>query len=226
MARNDEGNDVKYIQVRSAVSAFAVAASLAKIVDARVRGVPSDVPDEEFVRALDDPEVVMGVVAHHDGVWNIVRQCMIPIVLVPPTTVAEQYGIERVLVPLDGTEESSYAVAESVRLFCAAGIEIVVLHVFDSTTVPAHWDQAAHARDSWETEFLARFCTPYFPGLRQKVTLRSGVAGDNIVDVAAEEADLIVLGWSQRLEPGRAQIVRNAVATATVPVMLVPVTSG
>ncbi|WP_330178591.1 universal stress protein [Nocardia sp. NBC_01503] len=214
------------ILVRSAESAFAVAATLAKVVGAHVSGVPSDVPDEEFVRALDDPEVVMGVVAHNDGVWKIVRRSAVPIVLVPPTMVAAQYGIERVLVPLDGTEEASYAVAESVRLFCAAGIEIMVLHVFDSTTVPAHWDQAAHARAAWETEFLARFCAPYFPGLCQTLTLRSGAVGDNIVDVAAEQADLIVLGWSQRLEPGRAQIVRNAVATATVPVMLVPVTSG
>ncbi|ATL69319.1 hypothetical protein CRH09_27220 [Nocardia terpenica] len=39
------------------------------------------------------------------------------------------------------------------------------------------------------------------------------------------QADLIILGWSQRLEPGHAPTVRRTVTEATVPVMLIPVAS-
>jgi hypothetical protein len=37
---------------------------------------------------------------------------------------------------------------------------------------------------------------------------------------AAEQADLIALAWSQRLEPGRAAAVRRTILDAEVPVML------
>ncbi len=41
---------------------------------------------------------------------------------------------------------------------------------------------------------------------------------------AAGAAD--VLAWSQRLEPGRAPVVRRAVLDAPVPVMLLPLAQG
>ncbi|GAB4585621.1 universal stress protein [Nocardia sp. IFM 10818] len=213
---------MNHVIVRSSEPAFAVAGTLAKVMEASVHSVPADIAAADFVRALADPDAVLGIVANDDGVWDVLRRCTVPIVVVPADTTAAPYDIDRVLVPLDGTDEAAHAVSETVRLFGAAGVEIVVLHVFDRSTVPAHWDQAAHARDSWEHEFLARYCAPYFPGLCQTLTLRSGVPGDAIVDVATEQADLIVLGWSQRLLPGRAQSVRRAVAAASVPVMLVP----
>ncbi|WP_169814785.1 universal stress protein [Nocardia crassostreae] len=217
---------MNYVLVRTAEPAFAVAGTLAKVMEASVHTVPADVSDDDFVRALGDPDAVLGVVAHDDRVWDVLRRCTVPIVLVPAGTDPVQYDIDRVLVPLDGTDEAAHAVSETVRLFGAAGFEIVVLHVFDRGTVPAHWDQAAHARDAWEHEFVARYCTPYFPGVCQTLTLRSGVPGDMIVDVAAEHADLIVLGWSRQLLLGRARTVRGAVAGASVPVMLVPAASG
>jgi hypothetical protein len=124
-----------------------------------------------------------------------------------------------VLVPLDGTPEAAAAVAQTVGLFAGAGVDVVVLHVFDASTVPRFWDQAAHARRAWEEEFMTRFCAQ--PGAR--LELRSGAAGQQVVDVAATEGvDLITLGWSQRLDPGRAQTVRRTVLEAAVPVMLVP----
>ena len=53
------------------------------------------------------------------------------------------------------------------------------------------------------------------------------MAGERVPDVAeAEGADVIALGWSQRLDPGRARTVRRAVLDAVVPVMLVPMASG
>ena len=52
---------------------------------------------------------------------------------------------------------------------------------------------------------------------------RSGAPGEHVVSAAeAERADLIVLGWSQKLSTGRAGTVRQAILTSSVPVMLVP----
>lgn len=207
-----------HILVRSPEPAPAVAAALAKIVDARVRTVPATMPDADFLRALDDADVVIGVLSLDERAWEVVQHTGKPVVLVRAD--ARPDAIERVLVPLDGTEEAAHAVAETMRLLCAGGVEIVVLHVFDPETVPAHWDQSAHAREAWEREFVARYCTPYLPGPCAPVTLRSGTPGETIVG-SAERVDLIVLGWSQRLEPGHARTVRTAVAAAPVPVMLV-----
>jgi transposase len=76
---------------------------------------------------------------------------------------------------------------------------------------------------AWAEEFLARYCAQ--PGVR--LELRTGVAGERVLDVAeAERADMIAFGWSQQLDPGRARTVRRAVLDAVVPVMLVPIASG
>jgi nucleotide-binding universal stress UspA family protein len=127
--------------------------------------------------------------------------------------------LDRVLVPLDGTTLSADTVAEAVGIFCARGIDVVVLHVFDQSTVPRFWDQAVHARKSWAEEFLARFCDR--PNAR--LELRSGAPGDNIVDVAmAEHADLIALGWAQNLSAGHAHTIRVTLANSPIPVLLLP----
>ncbi|GAB0105096.1 hypothetical protein JMUB6875_40740 [Nocardia sp. JMUB6875] len=209
------------ILVRPSEPALAVAAALAKATGAQVRPVPADRPGAEFTRALEDPEAVLGVLTRAQGPWEIAQHTTVPLVVVPPET-AGDYTLERVLVPLDGTEEAVHAIAETVGMFCAAGIEIAVLHVFDRDTAPAHWDQAAHARPAWEQGFHARFCAPYLPESCRTLTLRSGAPGEHILDVAAGHADLIVLGWSQRLLPDRARVVRHLLAAAPVPVLLTP----
>jgi hypothetical protein len=56
------------------------------------------------------------------------------------------------------------------------------------------------------------------------VVLRSGVTADHLLGIAEEErADLIVLGWSQTLSPGRAEVVRALLERSPVPLLLVPV---
>ncbi|MFC9997421.1 universal stress protein [Nocardia sp. NPDC127526] len=210
------------ILVQPTDAATTVAASLADILAARVRPVAAGASEAEFLRDLGHPDVVLGVAALDGGGWPIVEGSAKPVVLVPHSLRLGADVIKRVLVPLDGTEEAAHAVAEAVCLFRAAGTEIIVLHVFDRATVPACWDQPAHARSAWEEEFLARHCVPFFDGPPPLVTLRSGHPGENVVQVAEDAADLIILGWSRRLLPGRAQTVRTAIAGACVPVMLVP----
>ncbi|MEU3166379.1 universal stress protein [Streptosporangium sp. NPDC006930] len=191
------------------------------------------------LRELERASTLLGVLADgaSSGVmsWWVVRRCTKPVVLLPPspvpsvapvtpvaggTPVAPHHVISRVLLPLDGSFEAAAAVIETARLFTRTGVDLVVLHVFDEVTVPRFWDQAVHARQAWEQEFLARHCA--CPGVRME--LRSGVAGEQVVSVAAaEHVDLIALGWSQHLDEGRARTVHETLAGARVPVMLIPV---
>ncbi|GAB1691663.1 universal stress protein [Krasilnikovia sp. M28-CT-15] len=179
----------------------------------------------QILAALRAPDAVAAVVARDavdDAGWDALLQgAPQPLVLVPEKgRVPER--IDRILIPLDGSAVAAEAVAEMVQVCAGAGLELIVLHVFDAGTVPAYWDQAAHARQCWEQEFLARHCG--IPGVR--LHLRSGVAGEHVIDVAdAERVDLIALAWSQRLGPGRAGTVRRTVAEATMPVALIPVFS-
>ncbi len=210
------------ILIRGADTAPEMAHALAEAVGGGMRTIPANVSDDEFLEQLAAPEVILGIVALDGEGWGIARQATKPVVVVPaaarPITT-----IHQVLVPLDGTDETVSAVAETVRLFGAAGTKIVVLHVFDAATTPEFWDQAAHARPVWEQEFRARYCTPHFPETTPTLTLRSGAPGEHVIDLAAQYTDLIILGWSRRLDPGRAQTVRRTVGEAPVPVMLIPV---
>ncbi len=191
-------------------------------------------PQEVIGQVLVDPDVLLGVLGARGtetgrrpagrtalAVLQAVRR---PVVVVPPDADGPQNGhLDCVLAPLNGSEVSAHAVAESLRLFCAHGVDVVVLHVFEAKTVPRFWDQAQHAQPVWEEEFRARFCDE--TGVR--VQLRSGVPGENVLSVAAQEqADLIVLGWAQDLSAGRARTVRETLSRAAVPVLLVPLGGG
>src|ERR1035437_9212493 len=205
------------------------AAALAEIARAQVRQVSlaANLSAERAVAqvlgALRAPGTLLAVLAADErsrSIWRrVAQQSARPVVLVPAAARGRPGEIRRVLVPLDGTAESAAAVAGTVERFARAGVDLVVLHVFDAETVPRFWDQAAHAGQAWAEEFLARYCAQ--PGGR--LELRTGAAGEHVLDVAAaERAHIIALGWSQQLDPGRARTVRRAVLDAVIPVMLVP----
>jgi len=214
------------------VSVIGTAAVVAEIAHAQVRRVSraGDLSAQrasgQVLRALHSPGTLLVVLAGDElsrPIWRrVVQRSAKPVILVPAAARGRRPEIRRVLLPLDGTAESAAAVAETVEQFARAGVDLVALHVFDAETVPRFWDQAAHARGAWEEEFLARYCAQ--PGVR--LELRSGVAAEHVLDVAeAERADMIALGWSQHLDPGRARTVRRTVRDAVVPVMLVPMAS-
>jgi len=146
-----------------------------------------------------------------------------PVVLVPAGVLCPPQRIRRVLLPLDGMARSAAAVAETAERLARGGAELVVLHVFTAGTVPKFWDQPAHAGKAWSEEFLARHCP--LPGAR--LELRRGTGAEQVAKVAAaDQADMIIVAWSQRLGPGRAAAVRRAVRDAEVPVMLIPIPAG
>jgi nucleotide-binding universal stress UspA family protein len=143
------------------------------------------------------------------------------LVVPPDVTVADgARPILRALIPLEGSQESTDAVAASLRDLAAAGVELVGVHVFDATTVPRFWDRPGHTEQTWGAEFLSRWCTE--PGVH--LHLRRGSPPTTIVDIAGrEQVDLIALGWAQDLGPGHAEVVRAVLTHAPTPVLLVPV---
>jgi nucleotide-binding universal stress UspA family protein len=218
--------------VANAQAVAGVAAALADVLHVKVRSTGVDFGRLDAaaaaLRELRRPDALLAVITSEPlepavG-WTVVQRAAKPVVVVPPTLrVLPHQAIGRLLIPLDGTPEAAAAVDEAVELFAQAGVDLVVLHVFDEVTVPRFWDQPAHARRAFADEFLARHCA--WPGAR--LELRSGVAGEQVIDVAAaERVDLIALGWSQRLDAGRARTVRRTVTEASVPVMLVPTAAG
>lgn len=188
-------------------------------------------PIEELVTELDSPDVILAVIGARRSTKDprpaglvasaIAEAAAKPVVVVPPDAVLCRPGeFRRVLVPLDGTEETMLAAKHALNVLDGAALEVVVLHVFDTRTTPLFLDRPEYDLDAWTKEFLAR--APLAP--RARFTLRSGRAGAEIVRVADEEdVHLVTLAWSQDMSEGHAGVVREVLAHASVPVLLLPV---
>lgn len=187
-------------------------------------------PIEGIITSAQDPRVVavvLGARGVHGGprpaghaALEVITRVNKPVVVVAPDC-STRARIARVLIPLEGSDESSQAIADTIALARGRDIELLVLHVHAPETVPAFEDQPHHAVTAWEGEFVARFVSD--PHAHVDVIQRVGVAADRIVTVAGDmKADLIALGWNQNLAPGRAQVVREALTHSTIPVLLVP----
>jgi nucleotide-binding universal stress UspA family protein len=151
---------------------------------------------------------------------QVITRLRKPVVVVPPEG-GRCARVTRVLVPLEGTDESSRAMGETIALAARRDIEILVLHVHAPDEVPPFQDRPYHEIPAWEQEFVARFAS--IAHARVEVIERVGAAADRVVPVAREtDADLIALGWSQDLSPGRGAVVREVLASSAVPVLLVP----
>jgi nucleotide-binding universal stress UspA family protein len=217
------------VEGRNGTAVLHVARAVAALMRARVRrlvlsAAPGAPTAEAVLAALADTDALVAVLTGEadpaGASWRVMAAAAKPLVLLPPGLRADEAPIGRVLVPLDGSRECAHAVEHTIELCTRAGVDLVVLHVFGPGTAPPYWDQSAHALKAWGEEFLLRHVTA--PGVRLEV--RVGAADENVLDVAESlGADLIALGWSQRLDDGRAQTVRRSVVEARVPVMLVPV---
>lgn len=140
-----------------------------------------------------------------------------PLVVVPPEATG---ALRRILVPLNGRRVSASALAQTLMLASHRELEVVVLHVHDQESIPLFSDQRQHELESWVDEFLRRHCP--CPELVRLET-RIGTPDENVLQVAEETAaDLIALGWSQDLSPGRAAVVRAALERSRVPLLLIP----
>jgi nucleotide-binding universal stress UspA family protein len=210
-------------------NAPSVAAELARASGLGFREVDG-VPVQQIVAAAQDPDVdaiALGARGVHGGpqpaghtALEVITRVEKPVVVVPPHAQPADH-ISRILVPLEGTSESSWALEDMIKVAERHALEIVVLHVYSPATVPAFADHAPYAARAWDEEFLSR----YVPGPRDHITFqrRLGVPADDIAAVAREAgADLIALGWSQNLTSGHARVVSETLAHSTIPVLLSP----
>lgn len=185
---------------------------------------------EEIVAAAREPDVaalVLGARGVHGGprpaghtALEVITRVTKPVAVVPPRARMPRQ-LTRILVPLEGTSESSFALEETVELAHRRRLEILALHIHSPATVPAFSDHEPHGTVAWEDEFLTRYVA--IPHERVKLLRRLGVPADDVVAVAHDtSAELIVLAWSQRLVAGRARVVSETLARSEVPVLLIP----
>lgn len=187
---------------------------------------------DEIIEAASDPEVAALVLgagggrrrrdrhpAGHTAIEVITRVGK-PVAVVS-SHAQPQPQLARILVPLEGTSESSRALADTITLADRRQLEIVVLHVHSPATVPAFADHEPHATAAWEHEFLSRHIA--IPHTRVSLERRLGVPADHTIAVAREQhVDLIMLAWGQNLSPGHARVVSRTLSRSDIPLLLVP----
>lgn len=166
---------------------------------------------------IEDVVGVLGVNTPAGGCWDVLPRVTRPLLVVPEDATLTPGSLTRVLVPLDGRAETAASVAGMAARLRAGGAEVLAMHVFEPTTVPAFWDQAAHSHASWTAEFLRR----NLPAAHDLGLRRGEPAKEILAEAAASGVGLLLVGWSQNLIEGKAQIVRECLLHGSVPVLLV-----
>jgi nucleotide-binding universal stress UspA family protein len=219
--------DVKLLHVDEGASDLP--RSLASWADLPIRVVSGPV-GPTLLDAFAAPDVIVAIVgargatvdqrpAGHTAL-HILERLDKPIVVVPPEAAGRSVrAIERVLLPLEGTDESSLPVIECLASLIVGDVDVIVLHVFTRETMPRVLDRPVRDLQLWADEFGARYGPT---GARTEC--RVGKVGDEVARLAAEEdVDMAVLSWSQDASAGHAKVVRDVVARAVIPVLLLPV---
>lgn len=196
-------------------------------------GVPLDVlagdpPEVVLARSRNEVDlVVLGTRREVDGpqpaghiALAVVEGAGVPVLVVPPEWVAAAgTRVRRILVALEGSAVTTASTGPVLRALADAGVTIVAVHVLTATGFPRFADHAFHAEEGLAAGFAARWCTD----APAEVRLRIGTGADAVLAAAdVERPDAIALAWSQDLSPGRAAIVRAALAQSRRPVLLIP----
>jgi hypothetical protein len=144
-------------------------------------------------------------------------------VVVPPDAVGiSPRPFRRLLVPLEGSEESSRPVIDGLCPLIVTRVELIALHVFTPETVPRVLDRPGRDLELLGDEFLTRHC-PY----ASRIEWRTGPVGARVTEAYdQDDADLVVLSWSQDSSVGHATVVRDVLTASTIPVLLLPVGLG
>ena len=182
-----------------------------------------------LLNAVDAPEVVAAVIGTKTApadqrllgtsARHIIERSSKPVVIVPPDFVSPGF-FRRLLIPLEGTEASTQPVLKGLLPFLAADVELIVIHVFTESTVPAMLDHPWRDLEILGREFLAR----HLPQHEARIELRHGPVGTRVAEVCDEYGtDLIVLSWSQDSAAGKAHAVRQILGAVKLPILLLPV---
>lgn len=183
---------------------------------------------------LSEPDVVLGVIgtrgaggtkrAQGRTAAAVMSASDKPLLAVPPGSFPpHRRHLHRALVPLDGRSESASTVEPVLRLLSQAGVDLVVVHVFDRAALPSVRDEPRDTDILWEQEFLDR----NLPFLRPRLRRCEGQASTEVVQAAIDEkADLVVVGWSQDLAAGHARTLQGLLAAGGRPVLMLPLADG
>jgi nucleotide-binding universal stress UspA family protein len=158
---------------------------------------------------------------------SVVRRTPVPVLLVRGIAAWDRGGIERILVPVDGSEASEEVLP---IVSCLAGpfdFEILLLHVVEATrSLPGSPAGARGGRDS-ETEagYLVRLAAPLEArGLRVGTTVRAGLPAEVIPAVTAEtNSGLVAMSTHGRSGLGRlflGSVAVRVLRSVSVPVLL------
>ena len=139
-------------------------------------------------------------------------------------------GLRRLVVPLEGSPSASAAMKHADDALCRRGREIVMLHVVTgdrpaeegSFPAPRIVDQEHYEWSAWQEEFTMRF-SQCPEGGRHRVSVRVGDPAKTIVKESVSlQAELIVLSWRGSFEEGHGAVVKDLLATAPCPLLIVP----
>jgi nucleotide-binding universal stress UspA family protein len=222
------GADVDALHVREGGWESARAAAEAAGVALTIAEGPTLPTILEHAAAPDVQAVVVGARRTPGGsrpaghvAMHVATSVRKPIVVVPPDS-PYPVQLQRLLVPLEPVIATATALESIIDAACSAGADVIALHVVSEGLLPLFTDQPQHEVEAWIDEFLLRYCH------RDRVSLESrvGVPAEHALAVAGEvRADALVLGWSQRLIPGRAVLVRAALERSAIPLILVPLSA-
>jgi hypothetical protein len=220
------GGEVEALHVHEDGNDTAIRAAEAAGVRLRIEQGPTVASIVRAAASSDVATVVVGSRSDPEGprpaghtALEVMTSVAKPLFAVPPNTNVP-WDLKKVLVPLDATSESAAAATQTLLLASGCGLDTIVLHVQDFESLPMFDDHPHHEIRAWIDEFVARNCPP---SVDVTVELRIGRAHERVLDVVNEAGpDLVVLGWSQDLSPGRALIVRETLRRSEVPVLLLP----
>jgi len=200
---------------------------------AGLRVVDGD-PVEEILRAADHPDVALVVIGTHDlfnspGPGHLTREIAMrhrgP-VLVVPANAAVPAALSRILVPLEGTDETRDAISTLLdRCTFGPETEIVTLHAFTIDDLPPFSDHEPHTSDAW----VEAFREVYVPDRARstRLEMRCGNADRAVIEVADSiDANVIAVSWSQDLTGDHARVVNALLANPTRATLLVPARFG
>ena len=203
-----------------------------------------DRPAGSILHATDDQGIQVVVMTTHGRTiepgrqlgrvaTEVIARTTEPVILVRPEAPSSRGPLKRLLLPLDGTPTTTYALTPATDLACELGASVDILYVATqpsaatepgSMGVPQYIDQAHHEWPSWATEVVDRLyaCARMAPEIPVRVFLGQGDVGSEISRFAQEyKHDAIILVRRSHLEPDRARILRAVLDSTSCPILLV-----
>ena len=184
--------------------------------------------------AAGDPERALGGIA-----MTVLTNTTRPVIVLRPECGCDPADtatpLTHLLVPLDGTRETAWALRPAAPLALELGAALDVLYIAtlgdgrpaqpDAVIGARYVDQSHHEWRTWSGEMQQRLlfeCAGVSPSLEVSVFVQAGEPGREIVRFAQEHRDdAIVLVRQSKLEAGRAETLRHVLREASCPLLVV-----